>query len=162
MKELLKKLIQAEPTGDKGELAAAEVLAEYLSGHDIDCRIDKWSGSRANLIANVKSNGKRDALLFGAHLDVVPAGEGEWKLPPFAAAEADGRIYGRGAADMKGPLASLAGAMVEVIEDGAELKGDLVLAATAGEETDSCGTKRFVEKDSADLPRLAGGLMLFW
>jgi succinyl-diaminopimelate desuccinylase len=156
MKELLKKLIQAEPTGDKGELVAAKVLAEYLSARGIDCRIDKWSGSRANLIGHVKSNGERDALLFSAHLDVVPPGEAEWKLPPFEAVEADGRIHGRGAADMKGPLASLAGAMVEVVKEGAELKGDLILAATAGEETDSCGTKRFIEKDSADLPQLAG------
>ena len=156
MKELLKKLIQAEPTGDKGELAAAKVLSEYLSGHDIDCRIDRWDGSRANFIAQVNSTGQKGALLFGAHLDVVPPGEAEWKLPPFAALEADGRIYGRGAADMKGPLASLAGAIVEVVKSGARLKGDLILAATAGEETDSCGTKRFIEADSADLPKLAG------
>jgi succinyl-diaminopimelate desuccinylase len=57
---------------------------------------------------------------------------------------------------MKGALASLAGAIAEVVKDGAELKGDFVLAATAGEETDSCGTKRFTEADSADLPKLAG------
>jgi len=156
MKELLKKLIRAEPTGDKGELAAAQVLAEYLSGHEIDCRIDKWQGCRANLIARIKSNGERGALLFGAHLDVVGAGEGKWLLPPFGAVEAEGRIYGRGAADMKGPLASLAGAIVEVVKEGAKLKGDFVLAATAGEETDSCGTKRFIQTDSADLPQFAG------
>jgi len=156
MKQLLKKLIQAEPTGDKGELAAAQVLAEYLSGCGIDCRVDKWQGSRANLTARIKSNGQRDALLFGAHLDVVPPGEAEWLLPPFEAVEADGKIFGRGAADMKGPLASLAGAIVEVIKSGAKLKGDFVLAATAGEETDSCGTKRFIQKDSANLPQLAG------
>jgi succinyl-diaminopimelate desuccinylase len=156
MKELLKKLIQAKPTADKGELAAANVLADFLSPHGIDCRIDKWAGSRANLVAHVKSNAERDALLFAAHLDVVPPGEAEWKLPPFGALEADDKIYGRGAADMKGPLASLAGAMVEVVKSGARIKGDLILAATAGEETDSCGTKRFIETDSADLPKLAG------
>ena len=156
MKELLKKLIRAQPTGDKGELEAANVLADFLRPHGIDCRIDKWAGSRANLTAHVKSNGERGALLFAAHLDVVPPGEAEWKLPPFAAAEADGKIHGRGAADMKGPLASLAGAIVEVVKEGTELKGDLILAATAGEETDSCGTKRFIEADSANLPKLAG------
>ena len=135
MKELLKKLIQAEPTGDKGELAAAQVLAEYLSGHGIDCRIDRWDGSRANFIAQISSNGERDALLFAAHLDVVPPGEAEWKLPPFEAAEAGGRIYGRGAADMKGPLASLAGAMVEIVKEGTKLKGDLLLTFVDGEES---------------------------
>lgn len=156
MKELLKKLIRAEPTGDKGELTAAKVLAAYLSGCGVDCRIDKWQDCRANLIAHIKSNGQRDALLFGAHLDVVPAGGGEWKLPPFEGIEADGRIFGRGAADMKGALASLAAAIEEVVQSGAELKGDLILAATAGEETDSCGAKRFIEADAADLPKPAG------
>lgn len=156
MKDLLKKLIRAEATLDNGELAAANVLAEYLSGHGINCRIDKWEGSRANFIAHVKSNGERPSLLFAAHLDVVPAGDTQWKLPPFEAVEVDGRIHGRGAADMKGPIASLAAAIVDVIGSGTKLKGDLILAATAGEETDSRGTKRFIEKDSTGLPRLAG------
>jgi succinyl-diaminopimelate desuccinylase len=156
MKDLLKKLIRAEATADNGELAAANVLAEYLSGQGIDCRIDKWEGSRANFIAHVKSSAERPALLFAAHLDVVPAGDTQWKLPPFEAVEADGRIHGRGAADMKGPIASLAAAIVDVIGSGTKLKGDLILAATAGEETDSRGTKRFIEKYSTGLPRLAG------
>ncbi len=156
MKELLKKLIQAEPTAGKGELAAANVLADFLSGHGINCRIDKWDETRANLIGHVKSSGERGALLFAAHLDVVPPGQAEWKLPPFGGLEADGRIYGRGATDMKGPLASLAGAIAEIVKSRIRLKGDLILAATAGEETDSCGAKRFIEIDSADLPELAG------
>jgi succinyl-diaminopimelate desuccinylase len=156
MKDLLKKLIRAEATADNGELAAANVLGEYLSGHGIDCRIDKWEKCRANFIAHVKSSGERPALLFAAHLDVVPAGGAQWELPPFDAVEADGRIHGRGAADMKGPMASLAAAIAEVIKSGAKLKGDLILAATAGEETDSCGAKRFVEKDAPSLPELAG------
>jgi len=156
MKDLLKKLIQAEATVDNGELAAANVLAEYLSGQGIDCRIDKWEGSRANFVAHAKSSAERPALLFAAHLDVVPASDGQWKLPPFEAVEADGRIHGRGAADMKGPMASLAAAIAEVVKSGAKLKGDLIFAATAGEETDSCGIKRFIEKDALSLPELAG------
>ena len=152
----MKKLIQAEPTGDKGELAAAKVLADYLSACGVDCRIDKWQERRANLIAHIKSTGQRGALLFCGHLDVVPAGGGEWLVPPFEAVEADDRIYGRGAADMKGALASLAGAIVDIAQKGVKLQGDLLLAATAGEETDSCGTKRFIKADAADLPRLAG------
>lgn len=156
VKELLKKLIQAKPTGDNGELAAANVLADFLAPHGIDCRIDKWAKTRANFTAHVKSTGERDALLFAAHLDVVPAGPARWKLPPFDAVEADGKIHGRGSADMKGPMASLAAAIVEIVKSGTRLKGGLILAATAGEETDSCGAKRFIKKDISQLPRLAG------
>ncbi|MHC5062033.1 MAG: M20 family metallopeptidase [Planctomycetota bacterium] len=156
MKELLKRLIQAESTAGKGELAAANVLADFLGLHGINCRVDKWDETRANLIGHIKSSGERDALLFAAHLDVVPPGQGEWKLPPFGGFEADGRVHGRGATDMKGPVASLAAAIAEIVESGTRLKGDIILAATAGEETDSCGAKRFIEIDSADLPALAG------
>ena len=152
----MKKLIRAEATVDNGELAAANVLAEYLSGQGIDCRIDKWDQNRANFIAHVESSGQKQALLFAAHLDVVPPGEAEWKTPPFDPTETNGRIYGRGAADMKGPMASLAAAIADVVKSGAKLKGDLIFAATAGEETDSCGTKRFIEKEALSLPKLAG------
>jgi succinyl-diaminopimelate desuccinylase len=93
-------------------------------------------------------------LLFAAHLDVVPTGTARWKHPPFEATEVDGKIFGRGASDMKGGIAAAIGAICEVVKSGVKLHGDIIFAATAGEETDSCGARRFVE--SARLPKLAG------
>ncbi len=161
MKDLLNKLIRAEPTLEKGELAAGEVLADFFaeSGTDIDCRLDKWDGCRANVTAHARSSGDRPGLLFGAHLDVVPAGRAQWQSPPFEPTEQNGRIYGRGSTDMKAGLVAAAAAMVEVVGSGAELKGDIILAATAGEETDSCGVKRFVSENGGDLGPLAGMIL---
>ena len=156
MNNLLKELIKAKPTVDNGELGAAKVLGEYLQSHNIDCRLDCWDGCRANLTAHIRSSGERDALLFASHLDVVPPGEAKWQYSPFDPVEVDGRLYGRGAADMKGGLVASTAAVVELLQEGVELKGDVILSAVAGEETDSCGIERFVKAESDTLPRLAG------
>lgn len=155
MKDLLKQLIQAESTAGTGEAAAAEVLARHFQEHGIDSRIDRWEGCRGNIIAHVKTAGRRPALLFVCHLDVVGPGEEPWRHPPFEAVEDSGRIYGRGTVDMKGAIASVATAICEVVDSQATLKGDIVFAATAGEETDSSGVLRFMQ-DRAWLPELTG------
>ncbi|MHC4482174.1 MAG: M20 family metallopeptidase [Planctomycetota bacterium] len=156
MKALLRRLIQAESTAQKGELAAANIICEELRRSEIDARIDRWNGNRANLVAQIKSAGRKGALLFACHLDVVPAGEAGWSDPAFAGTERDGKIYGRGSADMKGGIAALVTAIRQLTNSDVGLEGDIILFAAAGEETDSCGAKRFVSKFSNKLPELAG------
>jgi len=146
MKTLLKELIQAESTAAKGESAAAEVLLAEFNRAGIECRIDCWDRSRANVVARVGSVGRRPGLLFACHLDVVGPGEAAWTHPPFEGIEAGGRIYGRGAVDMKGGMAAAAAAIGRVVASGKELQGDVVFAAVAGEETDSSGAERFVAR----------------
>src|SRR3972149_2565934 len=111
MEKLLKKLIQAETTPEKGELAAAEIIAVELDRSGVDYRIDNWDANRANITAHIKSTGKKGALLFVCHLDVVGAGEESWGKPPFGAVERDGKIYGRGGADMKGGNSTILSAL---------------------------------------------------
>jgi succinyl-diaminopimelate desuccinylase len=144
MKDLLKQLVQANSTSEKGESAAAEVIAGRFARHGIDCRIDHWDTNRANIIAQVKSAGKRPALLFVCHLDVVGPGQDPWEHPPFDASEENGRVYGRGTTDMKGGIASVVAAMCELVDAQTDLQGDILFAATAGEETDSAGVVRLV------------------
>lgn len=155
MKELLKALIEAESTPEKGELAAAEVISAEFSRAGIDSRLDVWDSNRANVVVRIESGGSRPALLFACHLDVVGPGETAWKHPPFKALEADGRIYGRGAADMKGGTAAAVVAIRRVVESGTKLHGDIVFLASAGEEVDSCGAARFAA-DRAGPGELAG------
>jgi succinyl-diaminopimelate desuccinylase len=154
MKELLKKLIQAETTAENGELAAAEVIADEFGRSRIDSRVDSWDQTRANVVAHVKSAGRRASLLFACHLDVVGPGEAAWEHPAFAAIESDGKIYGRGSVDMKGGTAAAVTAIRQIVESGIKLQGDIIFAAVAGEETDSAGAKRFVD-DKGLLPELA-------
>ena len=155
MKDLLKQLIRADSTVAQGESATAEVIARHFQERGIDSRIDRWDGRRSNVVARVKSAGRRPALLFVCHLDVVGPGEESWRHPPFAAVEEDDRIYGRGTVDMKGPIASVVTAICEAVNSQTTLHGDILFAATAGEETDSAGVQRFMQ-DRAWLPELAG------
>lgn len=155
MKELLKKLIQAKSTPAQGELAASQVIAEGFAQFGIDCPIDRWQAKRANCTAHIKSTGRKKALLFVCHHDVVPAGDATWDCDPFSGLEQEGKIWGRGATDMKGGIAAAITAIGQVVTEGVPLQGDIIFAATAGEETDSCGVQRWVE-NSAWLPDLAG------
>jgi succinyl-diaminopimelate desuccinylase len=155
MKRLLRRLIQAETTVEKGEMAAADIIRDEFGRSGIKCRVDKWDGNRANIIARINSTASRGALLFAGHLDVVPAGAG-WKKPAFAAVESGGRIYGRGAADMKGAIASVVTAVKQIVKAGVKLQGDIIFFAAAGEETTSCGAKRFIRSWGSRSPELAG------
>jgi succinyl-diaminopimelate desuccinylase len=156
MKELLKKLVQAESTAQKGELAAAGVIADEFARSKIDCRIDSWDQNRANVAAAIKTNGEKGGLLFVCHLDVVTAGGDGWSCPPFAGVESNGKIYGRGATDMKGGIAATVSAIRQIVGSKTELKGDIIFAALAGEETDSSGAARFVSDLRNNPPKLIG------
>ncbi|MEE9370441.1 MAG: M20 family metallopeptidase [Sedimentisphaerales bacterium] len=156
MKTFLRRLVEADTTAGKGELAAAEIISAELSQSGIDSTIDSWDSNRANLIARIKSAGHRRALLFACHLDVVEPGREGWKNPPFEAVEHGGRIYGRGSADMKGGIAAVVTAVRRLVDSGVKLAGDIILVAAAGEETDSCGAKRFMRDFGGKLPEIAG------
>ena len=158
MKDLLKRLIQAESTAGTGEAAAADVIARRFHEHGIDSRIDLWDGNRANLVVHIKTARKRPALLFLCHLDVVGADEEAWEHAPFGATEENGRIYGRGAVDMKGGITAIVEAICDLADSQAKLQGDIVFAATAGEETDSSGIERFMQHRDW-LPELAGAVL---
>ena len=155
MKTFLKKLIQADSTPQAGELAASRVIQEEFAAYGIDCRVETWDDHHANCLVHVKSSGQKKALLFVCHHDVVSPGEVPWEHDPFSGLEQDGKIFGRGATDMKGGLAAAAAAIGQLVNAGVTLQGDIIFVATAGEETDSCGVIRFVE-NSSWLPELAG------
>jgi succinyl-diaminopimelate desuccinylase len=156
MKDLLKGLIQAKSTDDAGELAAAKVIQQWLQVRGIDCELSCWDKNRVNVVVHIKSSGQEPGLLFACHLDVVPPGEERWKHPPFTAAEEDGKIYGRGSADMKGSIAALLCAIEQTVRQGCKPNGDIIVAMVAGEETDSCGARRFISEYKDKLPPLAG------
>ncbi len=156
MKELLKKLVQADSTPAKGELLTAQIIAEHLKSFGIDSVVDSWDNNRANVTLVVRSSGLKPGLLFVSHLDVVPPGEEKWQSRPFEASEKDGKIFGRGSADMKGGIVAIITAIEAIVESDVKLQGDIIFSATAGEETDSCGVKRFVKGSCEQLSELAG------
>jgi len=156
MINFLQKLVAADSTAEKGESATAALVSQELARSGIKAHIDTWNTKRANLFAELKSPGPAGALLFLCHLDVVPAGRQGWTNPPFKPVNTDGRIYGRGAADMKGGITAVVYAMRQLVDEGVMLNGDIILVAAAGEETDSCGARRFMQTGRDMLGTLAG------
>lgn len=81
------------------------------------------------------------SLILNGHVDVVPAGEpARWSVPPFRATVRGGRIFGRGAADMKGGLCCALYAVRALRDAGVELEGSVMIQSVAGEEDGGMGT----------------------
>ena len=93
---------------------------------------------RINVIARRASAAPGPCVHFNSHIDVVQSGAG-WTLDPFAAVVKDGRVYGRGACDMKGGLAASIIAVEALIESAAALPGTLEISGTADEESGGYG-----------------------
>ena len=123
----------------------AKAIAKKLIENGIESTIQPFGNNRANLVARIKGTGHKKSLVFCGHMDTVSVGDISWEHDPFGAEEIDDLIYGRGASDMKGGLAALVIAMIEVFKSGITLEGDLVLAATAGEEVECIGASIMVK-----------------
>jgi succinyl-diaminopimelate desuccinylase len=93
---------------------------------------------RVNIIARREGAGPGSCVHFNSHIDVVQSGAG-WTVDPFAAVVKDGRVYGRGACDMKGGLAASLIAVEALIDSGAKLPGALEISGTVDEESGGYG-----------------------
>jgi succinyl-diaminopimelate desuccinylase len=123
------------------EAAAAAHVERWLRTEGFVVETHEVAPGRPNVIARLGEPGGRTLLLEG-HTDVVTEGDrGEWTHPPFAAELADGRVYGRGAADMKGGLAAAMIAAAAIRRSGAAFSGQLVLGALVDEEGDMLGAR---------------------
>ena len=90
------------------------------------------------------------SLAFNAHVDVVPVGDrSAWSQDPFGGAVVDGRLYGRGATDMKGGLAAAMWATKVALEQGLDPRGDIVFHVVSDEEVVGNGTREIVERAPA-------------
>lgn len=147
--KFLKNLICLDSMNPPGnELFVSQVIAEKLKYAGIEYQIYNFDHNRAYLLAKIKGETSKNSLAFVGHMDTVPIGEIPWKFNPLGSIESDGKIYGRGASDMKSGLAALVMAMIEVKNSTKTLKYDLILAATAGEEIDCIGAK-LIDYDKA-------------
>lgn len=110
---------------------------------------------RLNVIARFDTGRQGPCVHFNSHIDVVETGDG-WTKDPFAAELIDGKIYGRGACDMKGGLAASIIAMEALINSDLELKGVIEISGTADEESGGLGgvaylaEKGYFSKDRVD------------
>jgi acetylornithine deacetylase/succinyl-diaminopimelate desuccinylase family protein len=129
------------PPGD--ERRAAEFLADYFADSGWSVEVTEASPGRPNVVVGIESHAPGPGLIFNGHLDVVPAGDG-WTTAPFTPVIRDGRLIGRGAADMKGGVAAMVAAVEAVQRAEVPLRGRLTLAIVADEEEGSTGTRELV------------------
>ena len=126
---LCQELVRLESLSGREQAVAGAVVREMTAlGYD-EVRCDEL-GSVVGILRSARPGA---SVLFDAHLDVVPATEpGRWRFAPFSGARAEGRIWGRGATDVKGSLAALVVAMGTLPRG--ELAGTIVVSASVGEE----------------------------
>ncbi|MEJ2709546.1 MAG: M20 family metallopeptidase [Anaerolineales bacterium] len=127
------------PPGD--ELEAAQFVLDYLRQAGFEGEIVPNGARRGSVLARFKGSGESPALALNGHLDVVPVGAERWRHEPFEGVVEDGKVWGRGSADMKGGLAAMLVAARLLAQSGLRLRGDLVVLATAGEEVEMLGAR---------------------
>jgi len=131
---------------DATEARVAAFVETWLRREGFHVEVHEAAPGRPNVIGWIGETapGQR-ALLLEGHTDVVTEGDpSEWSWPPFAAELVNGRIYGRGAADMKSGLAAAMVAAAAFKRAGVTPRGKLVLAALADEEDHMLGVRHFV------------------
>lgn len=102
--------------------------------------------NRSHVVGRLRGKGGRPGVLFSGHIDVVPPGSVPWTVEPFGGEIRDGRLYGRGACDMKGGVAALLVAAGELARTPEALQGDLVVAVTADEERNCLGVDALIQE----------------
>ncbi len=99
-------------------------------------RVEAWG-----LVGRLAGSGDGATLMLNGHIDVVPPGDvAQWNGSPFSGSTRDGRIFGRGACDMKAGLLAAHWAVQAIRRSGVRLRGDLLLASVQGEEDGGLGT----------------------
>ncbi len=144
----LARALIRRPSVTPADEGALDVLAEALGRlgfacHDLSFGAEEGRPAIRNLYARRGAEGPN--FCFAGHTDVVPPGGG-WSLDPFAGEVRDGRLFGRGAADMKGAIASFVAAVARFVDEAGTPPGSISLLITGDEEGPAVdGTRRVLE-----------------
>lgn len=142
-RNLLEHLVAFDTTSRESNLALIDFCWRYLSGLGVTCELmHNAERSKANLYARLGPAGSGGVMLSG-HSDVVPVDGQTWTVPPFALTERDGKLYGRGTADMKGFLACMLAAVPHFLAQ--PLRQPLHLAISYDEEVGCLGVRSLVK-----------------
>jgi len=145
------------PTWGGRETPAQQLVAEMMA--DIGLAVDRWEidlddvgshpdaaweierTSALGVVGSLEGDGSGPTLILNGHVDVVPPGnESLWSEPPLSGRVRDGRLFGRGSLDMKGPLTAGLFALKAIIDADVPLAGTVRLQSVVGEEDGGIGT----------------------
>lgn len=162
--DFLQQIVK-EPSTTGNEEGAQTLIAERLKKNGLD--VDVWTPEYDELVKSKFFNSTRTnyenspnvvgvlkgaskdgrSLILNGHIDVVPSGdESKWKHHPYSGTVVDGKLYGRGATDMKGGNVSTLIALETLISLGIELKGDVIYESVIEEETGGAGTLAAIQR----------------
>jgi acetylornithine deacetylase len=146
-----------------GEGKAQPLVVERLRG--LGCKVDVFEPDNArlakyavhfnpgrnykerpNVVGTLKGRGGGRSLILSGHIDTVPFLQSEWTFPPLSGAIDSGRVYGRGAIDMKGGLAAMIMAVEAVQKAGVKPLGDIIIESVVDEEGGGNGTLACVDR----------------
>ncbi|MFZ7944317.1 peptidase [Neobacillus sp. 19] len=118
-----------------------EIGSDDLKNHPaFFCDRQSFDGN-PNLVAVLKGAGGGKSIILNGHIDVVPVGEeSSWTHDPFSGLIECGKLYGRGATDMKGGNVALLMAIESLVANGIKLKGDVIFQSVIEEESGGAGT----------------------
>jgi acetylornithine deacetylase len=133
--------------GGAGEAEIAGYVARALAGIGLEAETFESAPGRVTALGRLRGSGGGRSLMLNGHADTVGV---EGMADPFSGDLRDGRVYGRGAHDMKGSLAACLGAAKMLADARVPLRGDLVVAAVADEEYGSLGTSDLVTRCRTD------------
>jgi acetylornithine deacetylase len=155
VRETLQSLVRIDSVnpslapGGRGEAEIAEFVAGSLQAAGLEVERFEPEPGRVSVVGRLRGTGGK-SLMLNAHVDTVSA---DGMTDPFSAELRDGRIYGRGAFDMKGSLAACMAAAKALV--GSRLRGDVIIAAVADEEYGSLGTRDLI----ARLPKIDAAIV---
>jgi acetylornithine deacetylase len=149
-RQLLERLVGFDTTSRNSNLGLIEFVRGYLDGLGIasDLVFDA-AGAKANLLATI-GPADRPGIVLSGHTDVVPVDGQDWSSEPFACVERDGRLYGRGTADMKGFIATALALVPEF--QALRLAAPIHLALSYDEEVGCKGVPSLLDHLGARLP----------
>jgi len=150
-REMLKKLISFNTVSDRSNLELISYVEDYLASHGVESvRVPDETGTKAALHARIGPP-IDGGVVLSAHTDVVPVTGQNWSSDPFSAWEEDGRLYGRGSADMKGFAATVLAKVPDFV--AADLKRPIHVALSYDEEVGCFGAPPLVRDLLARGPR---------
>jgi succinyl-diaminopimelate desuccinylase len=157
--DITQRLVRVASENPPGDTAAvAGLAAELLAGNGIEVEVATSVAPITNLIARLRGHRPGRRLVYNGHLDTYPIGRRpDWSVDPLGAIVKDGRLYGRGAADMKGGIACSILAMLLLAEVRDGWAGEAVLTLAGDEETmGTQGTQFLLER----FPHASGDAMI--
>jgi len=144
---LTEALIKCRSVTPKND-GAIELVSQWLEELNFECKILEFEGEDSSAVKNLwgQLGSQGPTLCFAGHTDVVPAGdESVWEFGPFEGKNTGERIFGRGASDMKGAIASFISATSRFLEKNSNFKGSLAFIITGDEEGSAInGTKKIL------------------